>query len=145
MSETVQPKEIVSLGYVGLLKNSAIALAIVVPILYLPFLWFAFEFEPSPYSGVFVLSPAFAICNLIRVPFFGPVVCIAFLALAYVAVSYFLTRSRIWLIVSCLALGAISTESSREIYHATRAGAGYGLQSTLVEGTIIKRVVWGSD
>lgn len=145
MSETLQAKEIVAHGYVGLLRNSAIALAIVVPVLYLPFLWFAFEFEPSPYSGVVVLSPAFSICSPIRVPFFGPVVCIAFLALAYVAVSYFLTRSRIWLIVCCIALGAISTESSREIYHATRAGAGYGLQSTLVEGTIIKRVVYGSD
>lgn len=145
MSETLQPIEKAPLDYVGLLKNSAIALAIVIPVLYLPFIWFAFEFELSPYSGVVVLSPAFTICNLIRVPFFGPVVCIAFLALAYVAVSYFLTRSRIWLIVTCLALGAISTESSREVYHATRAGAGYGLQSTLVEGTIIKRVVWGSD
>lgn len=145
MSETVQPKEIVALRSVGFLKSSAIALAVVIPVLYLPFLWLAFEFELSPYSGVVVLSPAFTICSPIRVPFFGTVVCIAFLALAYVAVSYFLTRSRIWLIVCCIALGAISTESSREIYHATRSGAGYGLQSTLVEGTIIKRVVYGSD
>jgi hypothetical protein len=81
-----------------ILKCQALALAIVIHVLYLPLMWLVFDFKLSPFSGVLVLSPAFAICSLVRVPFLGLVVCIGFLPLAYITVSFSLARSRIWLI-----------------------------------------------
>ncbi len=145
MRESVLPTKMVSPVYVGILERQAIAVAIVISVLYLPLMWVAFDFKLSPFSGVLLLSPAFSICSLVRVPFLGLVVCIGFVTFAYIAVSLSLAHARIWLISTCLVLVAISTESSREIYQKTKTAAGHGLGSAAIEGTIIKRIVLGTE
>ena len=118
--------------------SQATALAIVIPILYFPFMWLAFDFKLSPYSGMLLFSPAFAICSLVRVPLLGLVVGIGFLTLSHIAVSFSLARSKIWLISTCLVLAAISTESSREIYQKTKTVVGDGCDAQWSRGQSLR-------
>ena len=140
MSESLQPNETLSQVYIKALKKQFVALAIAIPVLYLPFLWLAFDFEFSPYSGVLILSPAYAISSLVRIPFLGPVICIAFLALAWCVVFICLYHSKLWLIPVCLVLAVISTASSYEIYEKTKNMIGNGLPSGAVQAAIFVNI-----
>ena len=87
-----------------------------------------------------MLTPAYAICSLIRIPFLGPVICLAFLLLAYGLVYMCLNRSNLWLTVVCVILAAISTASSREIYQQTKRMIGHGLPNSIVQESIFAHI-----
>lgn len=56
-----------------------------------------------------------------------------------------LARSRIGVNSTFLVLGAISTESSREIYQKVQTVVGDGWRSAAIEGIMIKSLVLGQE